>query len=302
MKRSFLPILAFLLAGSSVPDTTEVTPLISGIDHIPIAVRNLDSTAAFFQRLGFALKPGRFHANGIRNQHVKFTNGTELELLTSPQSVDTLSTEYYNSLKEGEGPKFFGLFSTDMNGIAKQLNGYTNYEDHGGWITFPQTNPFHLLFFGGRQKAATDKPEHFAHRNSATSVIAVWLAPDNAGQFIDLFQKLGTETVEQTFHSPLANQQVQLAKFKEGQVIFLPASNQLIKHHPIIGATVQVQSLDMVKASLQQAGIKVPAVMNGEQGSRSMFLSPAITHNIWLEFRQIKPHCLAQPHTADPEK
>lgn len=154
---SFIPGTVMLFAGTRARNVPEVNPLISGIDHIPIVVRNLDSAANFYQQLGFALKPGRFHANGIRNQHVKFKNETELELISVSQAVDTLSTEYYNSLKEGEGPRFFGLFSTDIIGIAKQLDGYTNYENHKTWITFPPSDPFHLLFFGGRQAAFTDQ-------------------------------------------------------------------------------------------------------------------------------------------------
>ncbi|WP_425490654.1 VOC family protein [Chitinophaga qingshengii] len=45
--------------------------IIAAIDHIPVAVSNLDSTAARFKTLGFALKPGRAHSNDIRNLHVK---------------------------------------------------------------------------------------------------------------------------------------------------------------------------------------------------------------------------------------
>ena len=40
-----------------------------GIDHVPIAVNDLEQAAAAYRRLGFVLKPGRPHANGIRNLH-----------------------------------------------------------------------------------------------------------------------------------------------------------------------------------------------------------------------------------------
>ena len=56
-----------------------------GLDHVPIAVNDLEAAAAAYRRLGFVLKPGRPHANGIRNVHAKFADGTELERLsTSP--------------------------------------------------------------------------------------------------------------------------------------------------------------------------------------------------------------------------
>jgi catechol 2,3-dioxygenase-like lactoylglutathione lyase family enzyme len=58
-------------------------PLLAGLDHIPIAVRDLEQASRRYQALGFSLKPGRVRANGIRNQHVKFPDGTELELITA---------------------------------------------------------------------------------------------------------------------------------------------------------------------------------------------------------------------------
>src|SRR5206468_6529298 len=66
-------------------------PLVTGIDHIPIAVRDLDAAAAQYRRLGFTLKPGTPHANGVRNEHAKFADGTELELITAPAATDALA-------------------------------------------------------------------------------------------------------------------------------------------------------------------------------------------------------------------
>ena len=51
-------------------------PIVAGLDHVPVAVRDLEAAAADYRRLGFVLKPGRPHANGIRNVHAKFADGT----------------------------------------------------------------------------------------------------------------------------------------------------------------------------------------------------------------------------------
>ena len=55
---------------------TAGTPAIVGLDHIPIAVENLERAAERYQALGFVLETGTPHENGIRNQHVKFPDGT----------------------------------------------------------------------------------------------------------------------------------------------------------------------------------------------------------------------------------
>ncbi|MBC7934588.1 MAG: VOC family protein [Rhizobacter sp.] len=73
--------------------TSPSPTFLKGFDHIPIAVENLERPADLFKKLGFTLKPGRFHFHGIRNQHIKFYNGAELELLTSTNRNDILSTE-----------------------------------------------------------------------------------------------------------------------------------------------------------------------------------------------------------------
>jgi hypothetical protein len=79
------------------PDTWRIRAhqaVVGGLDHVPIAVNDLERAAAGYRRLGFALKPGRPHDNGIRNQHVKFRDGTELELITAPDARDALTRTY----------------------------------------------------------------------------------------------------------------------------------------------------------------------------------------------------------------
>ncbi|OMP77402.1 MULTISPECIES: VOC family protein [unclassified Chitinophaga] len=232
-----------------------------GIDHIPVVVNNLDSAANFYKKIGFIIKPGRFHQNGIRNQHIKFPNGTEIELITASQPVDPLTTEYCNSLKQGEGPVYFGLFATNPTVLTQQID----------------TNNLHPLFFGSRNHSPTDKPEHFAHTNTAYSLTSVWLATDHIPTYVQLFKKLGIQVKQKKMFSGIT---AQIAKLKEGEVILLPASLQVIPNHQVIGATVQVTDLKKLKTILQQSGIK------GSESTNSILLSPALTHGIYLEFRQ----------------
>ncbi|MDJ1481055.1 VOC family protein [Cytophagaceae bacterium YF14B1] len=99
----FLFSIAILLFITTSSHTLPApSSLVIGIDHIPLAVRDLDQAATFYRSIGFALKPGRSHNNGIRNQHIKFRNGTELELITTSQPHDSVTAEYYRLLKEGD--------------------------------------------------------------------------------------------------------------------------------------------------------------------------------------------------------
>src|SRR5687767_7924561 len=99
--------LACLSAGSPVSSQGPLPVRVAiGLDHIPVAVRDLEAASATYRALGFSLKPGRPHANGIRNAHVKFPNGAGIELLTVPAAVDPLSTTYVKMIRAGEGPAF----------------------------------------------------------------------------------------------------------------------------------------------------------------------------------------------------
>src|SRR3982751_4408188 len=86
-----------------------VVPAVVGLDHVPIAVADLEAAAATYRRLGFTLKPGLAHENGIRNEHAKFADGAELELITAPSAVDSLTTTYRRHLVNGDGPAFLAM-------------------------------------------------------------------------------------------------------------------------------------------------------------------------------------------------
>lgn len=86
----YVPMAGFLVA--AVQPRATVAPAGQGVcvgsptapalDHVVLAVRDLDAAAAGFARHGFRSKPGRLHANGLLNRHVKFRDGTGIELMT----------------------------------------------------------------------------------------------------------------------------------------------------------------------------------------------------------------------------
>src|SRR5215831_16801594 len=106
------PILLAAIAALTL--SVQHTPAVSGLDHIPIAVNDLARAADDYRALGFALKPGRPHDDGLQNQHVKFRDGTELELIAAPEARDALTVTYRRHLEKGDGPAFFALFAPDM--------------------------------------------------------------------------------------------------------------------------------------------------------------------------------------------
>src|SRR6185437_6528311 len=173
---------------------------VQGLDHIPIVVRDLDRAAADFAALGFVLKPGRPHANGLRNAHAKFADGTELELISPGAPVDELSRRYVDWLKQGDGPIALGLF-------------------------VPQGTPAPIegIFFDHRQKSPTDRPAHFAHPNGASTLAAAWLAGSRAERALAEFA--GGWPVDWPACSPFGTV-ARVLRLTDGEIVLLPASVQ----------------------------------------------------------------------------
>jgi hypothetical protein len=234
-----------------------------GLDHIPIAVENLESAAARYRALGFVLKPGRPHDNGIRNQHAKFIDGTELELITAPAARDDLTSTYRKHLTAGDGPAFLAFHDPALSEADRKA-----------------APPY--VFFGGLNSSPTDKPEHFAHPNGAVALVGVWLADEDLTQERRLLQAMGA-TIERRAARVPAAVTTEVAQLFDDEVVLLPGRFQRVRGRRIVGATVAVT--DIVSAR-QLLGRTAKAPLQGESGSKSVFLPPESTHGLWLELRQ----------------
>lgn len=253
-----LSSIAFLLSATAAAAQDAV---VRGLDHIPLAVKDLEQSQADFEALGFVLKPGRPHANGLRNAHAKFPDGTEIELITAPSATDALSSDYVDWLKQGDGPALLGFFAP--NPKARDLPSLKR------------------VFFSSRQHSPTDRPEHFAHSNTAFALSGVWLAGAEAER--RLLPLLGGSPAEAPTCSPFG---VATAAYSlpEASVIFLPAAAQLVPGRSIVGATVTVRSLQAIRHVLtnNRIAFEVPAGCE----DRSLWVGPRAAHGMWLEFRQ----------------
>jgi hypothetical protein len=257
-------------------------PLVQGLDHIPVAVNDLERSRTDFEALGFALKPGRPHENGLRNAHVKFPDGTEIELITAPAATDALASEYYNWLKDGDGPAFLGLYAPSFSTVTDRLSRLgLALNRKGGMATFSDPAALRWLFLGSRQHSPTDRPEHFAHSNTAFSLAGVWLAGATAAQ--RLLPSLGTVTLNEAPCGPLGTGS-EAFSLPEAEIVFLPATAQLVSGRPIVGATVTVKSIDTVESVLTTNRIRHDRVVGC--GLDSLWVGPSAAHGMWLQFRE----------------
>jgi len=260
------------------PAAAAPTPgqLVVGLDHIPVVVADLEKAEADFRAMGFAIKPGRVHPDGIRNVHVKFPDGTEIELITAPAAVDALTAEYRAKLRTGEGPVYFGLYAPDPASLLARLHasGFPLTQDAAA-LDFPPHTPLHPLFFGSRNKTPTDKPEHFAHQNSAVRLSAVWIRDTPA--LHTLFRDLGVSVQPAPLCKPMLAGEGSVALLPEGRVYLVPSAPE-----NVIAGRIEVSSLETLKSVLSRNHVPIQPADPCEPGA--VWVSPATAHGIWLEF------------------
>jgi catechol 2,3-dioxygenase-like lactoylglutathione lyase family enzyme len=241
----------------------EPGPAVLGIDHVPVAVADLQGAGERYRSLGFRLKPGRPHANGIENLHAKFPDGTEVELITAPAATDSLTRTYRTHLKDGDGPAFVALFARPGTDVPRQL------KDDG--VVVPS-----YVFFGPRQASPTDRPEHFAHPNTAYALTRVWLAGEDLSAERRLLTAVGATFRREAVDVP-DRAQADVAAFAQGSVVLLPARHQMVRGRPIVGITIAVRDLD---AAQRLAGPEA------RRAGASVFVEPSRALGYWLEFRR----------------
>jgi hypothetical protein len=251
MGRLFLALFLTLWCAASASAQQRVL----GLDHIPVVVKDLARAKADFEKLGFVLKPGHPHDNGLRNEHVKFADGTEIELITATAATDALSAQYVDWLRDGDGPVSLGLYRPGAP---------------------PAPPPG--VFFAGRQRSPTDLPAHFDHPNGAVTLSGVWLAGSPAERKISGLP--GAKLVQTPFCAPFGFGS-KTVQFKEGEVLLLPESAQIVRGRPIVAATVTVNNLTTLQGVF--AATKTRSRQAVGCARKSLWVE---THGLWLEFRE----------------
>ncbi|HEX2203133.1 MAG TPA: VOC family protein, partial [Longimicrobium sp.] len=165
---------------TSPPDCEAPVATRLRLDHVPIAVRDLEAAKRAYGALGFSFKPGYPHPNTLLNQHVKFADGSALELITASEPRDSLAAYYLAFLAEGEGGAFLSLDAGAVDTIAARIGALepghrARIGSYADLLSFPGAHPLRYLFFITVRSRPADLPEHLSHANTAARLAAVWL-------------------------------------------------------------------------------------------------------------------------------
>lgn len=276
-------ISAFAWVAVGVSLATASQPTVQGLDHIPVAVTDLDRATADFLKLGFVIKPGRDHDDGIRNRHVKFPNGGGIELITASDPTDDLAREYVAWLKGGSGPAFWSLYSPDLVSLTKVLaHQALEPVNHGDLVNFPQSAMPHRLFFADRLRSPTDGPQYWSHPNTAYQLAGVWIS--GGAPELSLLPALGLTPSELPHCAPFEGHIMTWVVPGERDEVLVASGISRSVDRSIIGMTVLVKNLSVARKVLRRN--KVPFTEPVECGGLSLWISPLSSQNVWLEFHE----------------
>ncbi len=198
-----LALAASPLLGQPTADCTAPGASVR-LDHVPIAVSDLDSAVAEFEGIGFTVKPGSLHPNGLENAHIEFVDGTSLELITvssdgGGRAGDALSAWYGRLIEAGGGGAFLSLHAGEADEVYGRLRSLDlePRRTRGrafDWVSFAEGHPLHNVFFIDYRAVAQEAPAALRHANGATGLVEARVetaAPDRLGE---LLQALGAKS------------------------------------------------------------------------------------------------------------
>ncbi len=244
--------LALVLIAPGLAWGWDAATAMVGIDHVPVVVENLEEAEASYRRLGFSLKPGRVHANGLRNSHIKFKDGSGIELISPPaQPGDELTRVYSRFLRDGQGPAFLSFHARDWRALTSALaRSDIGFVDENGLLTLVDPR-LDFIFFVRDNRSPTDRPEHLVHANTAVAMPEVWLALDRPGResLRGLLLALGAVASRETVRVP-GKARAEVFTVNNGRVVVVAGARQTVPGRPILGVQFRVQDPGAAKKHL----------------------------------------------------
>jgi hypothetical protein len=234
----------------------------TAIDHVPIVVRSLAGAQLTYEQLGFRLKPGRLHANGLRNAFAKLPGGDYLELI-SPEhgAVDPQTARYVAQLDAGEGGSLLALRADSLDALGRRLEAAAipvDVQRYGSAFEILGFTDADLswVFLIDYIDPVIDGPELLSHPNTATHIETIWLREEAMATLSSVADTLCLPDLRQTTERP-------------GSA-------------PVAGVTIGVRSVDSAQQALRAAGLDLP-ISTGSRG-RGVIVPSSRAHGIFIEF------------------
>jgi len=289
-----------------------------GLDHVGIAVRDLETAKKRYRDLGFTLFGGSKHPGlGTRNSGPGFESGY-LELLAVWDRTKAIGGMLATFLEKHEGGLFVGLDATPVDETAKLLRerGFTVHgpeaasaiEDTEQHDQPPNYGSWRFLGFPGGPIPAAHQPAKSSdtvfflqydpfvgnvHANTAKRLTSVWMAVTDLKASVPTYESMGFRA---SGRLPVVQLGAQGQEIEAGQgsILLLQPENSTGKvasflaergAEGIMGVSIEVASLQTARTVLEANTRRQFQPYAGPYGN-SILIPPDLTHGMWIEFFQ----------------
>ncbi len=171
--------LAIIIALLSICASVKAEQL--RVDHVVIAVHNLEHAVTSYRKMGFTIKPGRFHKNGLFNSHIKFADKTGLELMAvTMEPTDSISNAYSEFLQAGEGGAYIAFSGIKIQAMQTKLHKHNIKHETirsrlWDYVVFPEESGIDHIFFIENHKSHIEEEWVYRHDNAVTAIKNIWI-------------------------------------------------------------------------------------------------------------------------------
>jgi choline dehydrogenase-like flavoprotein/catechol 2,3-dioxygenase-like lactoylglutathione lyase family enzyme len=296
-----------------------------GLDHVGVAVRDLDGAAKVYQHaLGFGNpQPGRL-PNGLQNVNFYFGNNTYLELLTVyDRAKNRWVASFIDSFEKG------AMFLVLSVASAAEATAFLKKRGHpvgkpapgrieGGGLGRGKKPMWHTLYFDKsplpgysgivyfiaydrelrdfvREKTKSEKIRRrsFSHPNTALGMRSTWMAVKDLKAARQAYESIGLPAVRDFEMDRLGARGVEITA-GDGAILLLEAKAPDSRVTPfirrrkgegIIGVSIEVEDLATARALIQRGTKQKLPTYDGLYG-QSILVPAEIAYDVWLELFQ----------------
>jgi len=165
------------------------------LDHVVLVVHDLERASVPFMNQGFRLKNGRLHPNQLLNRHIKFRDGSSIELMTlQGEPGNAMAQRYADLLAAGEGGVYVAFNVADIASLqrgAGELGLATHQSASGPWqfLGFPASSPAAAVFFSAGGFPANDPDSLVAHQPAVSGLAEAWV--EGGADLVALLRRQG---------------------------------------------------------------------------------------------------------------
>lgn len=248
------------------------------LDHVIIGTKNLNESKLFFKDvLGFEIKNGTPHKNGISNFFIEFRDTSEIEFIEVSQPKDNLSNDYLKMISNNKFGMQFAFRITELDKLeesfAQLKSPFIHVANNGSYSTLSSNtiNKELPVFF--IQYNAPNMNSETHHSNKEKRIKSVWFETkdikNTARQLVDFgFEPFGKYSIPS-----YKNKIVEFRNNNFG-IILIEAED-----YQLSGITISISHIGSIINVLEKNNIEFI-----KNSVNNIFLNPEATNSIWIEF------------------